>query len=85
MTNREMMDLLIARALKERILTPEQIALTEQIPGTFVGANGFVGRACKHCCGVDKPRGNIAIPIQEMHDLDTCKVCHEMQVQCGEG
>jgi len=43
MTNREMMDLFLARALKERILTPDQVALSESLPGTFIGANGFIG------------------------------------------
>ena len=85
MTNQEAMEILLRRGLKEGIVTPEQVALSLQFPGTFIGANGFVGRECKFCCGPDKPRGNVVIPVQEMYSLDVCHICQEQLAACGEG
>lgn len=81
-----LMKQLIVRAVKEHIVTPAQVELSLQKPGTFIGANGFVGRKCKYCCGPDRPRGNICLPIQEMFSDDVCRVCHEAELmgQCEE-
>jgi hypothetical protein len=73
--DKRLMEGLIKRALEEGIVTQEQVDLSMNNPGTFIGADGFVGRSCKYCCGPDKPRGNIAIPLEEMHSEDVCKVC----------
>lgn len=76
--NKKAMGHLVRRALREGIVTAEQVELSRKKPGTFIGANGFVGRVCKYCCGPDKPRGNIALPLEEMYSDDVCKLCHEL-------
>lgn len=83
--NKRAMEHLIRRGLEEGVITPAQVNYSERNPGTFIGAKGFVGRCCKYCCGPDKPRGNIALPLDEMYDKDTCKICHEMIEACGIG
>lgn len=79
MDNKKAAELIIRRGLREGVITPAQVATADALPGgAFIGANGFVGRCCKYCCGPDKPRGNIALPLEEMYSLDVCKLCHEL-------
>jgi len=77
--NRKFGEALLRCGLHDGVIKTWQVAEADRLgPGTFLGANGFVGRVCKHCCGPDKPRGNIALPMNEMYDNDTCKLCHEL-------